>query len=52
MTMLTNAELAQIRGDIAGMLPDTCNLLTLTRTSDGQGGWSEAWGTASSAWSS
>jgi SPP1 family predicted phage head-tail adaptor len=49
-TFLTTAELAKIRGDIeGGLLPDTCHLLTLTRTSDGQGGWSEAWGTASAS---
>jgi head-tail adaptor len=43
---LTAAELAQIRADIADLLPDTCNILQLTRTSDNAGGWSEAWGTA------
>jgi len=43
---LTNKELAQIRADIAGLLPDTCNILEVTRTSDGAGGWTEAWGTA------
>lgn len=43
---LTTQELAQIRNDIELLFPDTCNILSLTRTSDGQGGWSEAWGTA------
>jgi len=47
--MLPAAELDQIRTDLETMLPDTCNILSLTRTSDGQGGWSEAWGTASTA---
>ncbi len=44
---LTAAELAQMRNDLAGLLPDTCNILELTSTSDGAGGWTEAWGTAS-----
>jgi len=44
--MLPASELAQIRSDLESTLPDTCNILSLTRTSDGQGGWSEAWGTA------
>lgn len=45
MSGLTAAELAQIRSDIAGLLPDTCNLLSATRTSDGAGGWADTWGT-------
>jgi len=44
--MLTSAELTQMRADVAEMLPDTCNLLTVTRTSDGQGGITDTWGTA------
>lgn len=43
---LSATELAQIRDDIEGLLPDTCHILSLTRTSDNAGGWSEAWGTA------
>jgi hypothetical protein len=27
-------------------LPDTCSILAVTRTADGQGGFTEAWGTA------
>jgi hypothetical protein len=27
-------------------LPDTCSILALTRTADGQGNFTEAWGTA------
>lgn len=45
---LSAAELAQIREDIVGLLPDTCDILTVTRTSDGAGGWSE---TTSAAYS-
>jgi len=45
--MLPAAELDQLRTDLLDAMPDTCNILSLlTRTSDGQGGWSEAWGTA------
>lgn len=43
---LTNAEIAQMRTDIAQLFPDTCNILSLTWTSDGAGGSSESWGTA------
>lgn len=42
---LSAAELAQIRADIASLLPDTCNILGITRTSDGAGGWTETAGT-------
>jgi len=45
--MLTDAELAVMRDAVLELLPDTCNILSLTETSDGAGGWSEAWGTAS-----
>lgn len=44
---LTAAELAQIREDIADLLPDTCHILAITRTSDGAGGWTETAGTIS-----
>jgi head-tail adaptor len=47
--MLPADELDQIRTDLETTLPDTCNIMTLTRTSDSQGGWTEAWGTASTA---
>jgi len=35
-----------MRDVLEQLMPDTCNILSVTRTSDGQGGWSEAWGTA------
>ena len=44
--MLTNAELTQMRADAASLLPDTCNILSLTTAPDGQGGQTETWGTA------
>ncbi len=47
--MLPTAELTQLREDLEGCLPDTCNILSLTRASDSQGGWTETWGTASTA---
>ncbi len=48
-TLLPSAvELAQIRTDYEkATMPDTCDILSLTRTGDSAGGWSEAWGTAS-----
>lgn len=40
------AELARMRADMqAATLPSTCNILSLTRTPDGEGGWTETWGT-------
>lgn len=45
--LLTDVELASMRDSIEAVaLPDTCNLLTMTRTADGEGGGTEAWGTA------
>lgn len=38
---LTADELAQIRADIADLLPDTGYILTISNTSDGQGGSTE-----------
>ena len=46
MTFLSASDMTQIRSDIARMLPDTCNILSGTLTSDGQGGYTEVWGTA------
>ena len=47
--MLTSSELAYMREAIEDLLPDTCNLLTVTESADGQGGFSQTWGTASSS---
>jgi len=49
MPGLTSAELVAMRHDIEELLPDTCNLLTLTTVADGQGGVTQSWGTAYSA---
>ncbi len=43
--MLTDNDLEYMRGIIAELLPDTCNILSLTRTADGMGGFTETWGT-------
>lgn len=45
--MLTSRELESMRADIAQLFPDTCNILSVTNTSDGQGNQTETWGTAS-----
>ncbi len=45
--MLPAAELDQLRADLETCLPDTCNILSMTRASDSQGSWIETWGTAS-----
>jgi len=48
--LVTTAELESMRTSIEAVsFPDTCNLLTLTRTSDGEGGWTESWGTVTAA---
>ena len=43
--MLPDAnELHDMRASVEELaLPDTCDVLALTRTSDGAGGWTEAW---------
>ena len=46
MVALTSAELTYMRECTEDLMPDTCNILTVTQTSDGQGGWTETWGTA------
>jgi len=43
--MLTDTDLADMRAAISELLPARCNVLTVTRTSDGQGGQVDTWGT-------
>ena len=43
---LTVKELAQMRADIEDLMPDTCDILSVAYTADGEGGMTEAWGTA------
>jgi hypothetical protein len=47
MAFLTAADLAAMRTQMTAMLPDTCTLLSGTLTSDGMGGGTMVWGTAS-----
>jgi len=44
--MLPSAELDQIRTDLETTLPDAGTIYSLSRTSDGMGGWADTWGTA------
>jgi len=47
MPGLSNAELTAMRDVIEDeLLPDTCDILSVTKTPDGQGGVTETWGTA------
>jgi head-tail adaptor len=46
---LSSAELAQIRVDIGGLLPDTGYILSLSQTTDDAGGLVDTWGTAGTA---
>ena len=44
---MSNAELVRLRADLeAVLLSGTANILSVTRTPDGQGGFTETWGTA------
>lgn len=43
---LTARELAQMQADIYDLLPDTCDILSVAYTADSEGGFAEAWGTA------
>ena len=49
MSALSDAELTAIRESVATLLPDTCNILSVTNTPDGQGGVIQSWGTASAS---
>jgi len=43
---LTTAEITQMRTDVETLLPDVGDVLSLTQASDGQGGFTDTWGTA------
>jgi SPP1 family predicted phage head-tail adaptor len=43
---MNNRDLREMRKAVEGLFPDYCNLLTVTRTSDGAGGFTQGWGTA------
>ena len=40
---MDDIELTRLRADIAELMPDTGYILSVTRTSDGGGGWTDAW---------
>ena len=44
--MLSASDLEYMRGAIEQLFPDTCYILSATSASDGQGGYTETWGTA------
>jgi head-tail adaptor len=44
---MDNNELADMRAAVLDLLPDTCNILSVTETPDGAGGMTQTWGTAS-----
>ncbi len=41
-------EIERMRSDLEQLLPDTCSILGVTRLADGQGGFTESWGTVAS----
>ncbi|KKW11255.1 MAG: hypothetical protein UY48_C0022G0003 [Candidatus Gottesmanbacteria bacterium GW2011_GWB1_49_7] len=46
-SILTAAEIASMRASLQDIaMPDLCNILNVTLTSDGQGGMTQTWGTA------
>jgi len=46
-SILTAAEIASMRASLEDIsLPDVCNILSVTLTTDGQGGMTQTWGTA------
>ena len=48
--MLTDSELTNMRETIEDyLLPDTCDILSVTRASDAAGGFTETWGTATAS---
>lgn len=49
MSLLSTADLTMMRGIIDDLLPDTCNILSESLTSDGQGGVTSTWGVTASA---
>lgn len=48
MSAIDTAMLASMREAIEDLLPDTCSILAVTHTPNGQGGQTDTWATASS----
>lgn len=46
---LSSADLAGMRAALNTLMPNTCNILSLTQTADGQGGFTDTWGTATAS---
>ena len=46
MTTIDTAMLSAMRAAISELLPDTCQIITLTHTADGEGGWTDSRATA------
>lgn len=44
-TAISDRDLEWMRAEVENLLPSTCHILSVTRTSDSAGGWTEAWGT-------
>ena len=49
MSILSNGALNLARDILETALPDTCNILSVSLASDGQGGQVETWGTATAS---
>jgi len=47
--MLLTDQLTLMRSQAEDMMPDTCDILSVTNTSDSQGGIVQTWGTASAS---
>ena len=47
MSGLTASDLKWMHAEVDNLMPDTCNILSVTRTGDSQGGFTQSWGTAS-----
>lgn len=47
--MLDNTMLTAMRDAIEQLLPDTCDILSVTNTPDGMGGVTQTWGTATAS---
>jgi len=49
VTAIDSTMLSAMRSAIGELLPDTCSIITVTRTPDGMGGQTETFGTASAS---
>jgi len=47
--MFSNAELTSMRATLAELMPDSCAILSVTNTPDGQGGQTQTWGTVTAS---